>query len=127
VFSACARFLTPRKILILLKGHIIPLFTTIVASNLSDILTQTGWVARGVLAILLLFSLISWAMIFQKWGMFGRIRRQTNQFLHVFRGSRGIANPQALTTSGSPFANVYAAGYRELQAQVGGLAPTRHS
>ncbi len=65
-------------------------------------------------------------MIFQKWGMFGRIRRQSNQFLHVFRATRGIANPQALSSSSSPFASVYAAGYRELQAQVGGIAPNPH-
>src|SRR5256884_7544848 len=102
------------------------LFRSILATDLSDILQQTGLVARVVLTILLLFSLISWAMIFQKWGMFGRIRRQSNQFLHVFRATRGIANPQALAFSSSPFASVYAAGYRELQAQVGGLAPNPH-
>src|SRR2546429_3510006 len=52
------------------------LFRSILATDLTDILQQTGLVARVVLTILLLFSLISWAMIFQKWGMFGRIRRQ---------------------------------------------------
>src|SRR2546429_7311527 len=64
------------------------LFRSILATDLTDILQQTGLVARVVLTILLLFSLISWAMIFQKWGMFGRIRRQSNQFLHVFRATR---------------------------------------
>jgi len=124
--GAYARFLTPRKISPFTEGYIIFLFNSILATDLTDILQQTGPVARGVLAILLLFSLISWAMIFQKWGMFGRIRRQSNQFLHVFRATRSVANPQALTASSSPFATVYAAGYRELQAQVGGLAPNPH-
>jgi biopolymer transport protein TolQ len=77
-------------------------------------------VARGVLALLLLFSIISWAMIFQKLGMFGRIRRESEQFLRTFRATRGVANPQALATSGSPFSSVFASGYRELQSQVGG-------
>jgi len=126
VLGACATFLTPRKILIFAEGHIIFLLTTILATDLSDILTQTGWVARGVLAILLLFSLVSWAMIFQKWGMFGRIRRQSAHFLQNFRGAHGVANPQALASSVSPFANVYSAGYRELQMQVGGIAPNPH-
>src|ERR1700687_2857181 len=58
-------------------------------------------------------------MIFQKLGMFGRIRRQSDQFLRIFRATRGVANPQALASAGSPFASVYAAGYRELQSQVG--------
>lgn len=74
--------------------------------------------ARGVLALLAVFSVISWALIFQKLGLFGRIRRDSGQFLRIFRATRGVANPQALASAGSPFSNVYAAGYRELQAQV---------
>lgn len=76
--------------------------------------------ARGVLLILLFFSVVSWAMIFQKLGLFKRIHRESDQFLRIFRATRGVANPQALASAGSPFANVYAAGYRELQFQVGG-------
>ena len=68
--------------------------------------------------LLLAFSLVSWALIFQKLGLFGRIRRESAQFLHIFRATRGVANPQALASAGSPFASVYAAGYRELQSQV---------
>jgi biopolymer transport protein TolQ len=76
-------------------------------------------VARGVLGLLLFFSVISWGMIFQKLSLFGRIRRQSDQFLRIFRATRGVANPQALAAAGSPFASVYASGYRELQYQVG--------
>jgi biopolymer transport protein TolQ len=94
--------------------------------DLENLLSQTGWVARGVLALLLLFSVISWAMIFQKLGMFARIRLQSDQFLRVFRATRGVANPQALASSGSPFSNVFAAGYRELQSQVGGSSGNPH-
>jgi biopolymer transport protein TolQ len=83
-------------------------------------------VARVVLALLLLFSIISWAMILQKLGLFGRIRRQSDQFLRIFRATRGIANPQALVSAGSPFASVYAAGYRELQSQVSGQPTNPH-
>jgi biopolymer transport protein TolQ len=101
-------------------GYVILLFTTIFLTDIGNLLTQTGWVARGVLLLLLLFSIISWAMIFQKIGLFGRIRRQSDQFLRIFRATRGVANPQALASAGSPFASVYAAGYRELQSQVGG-------
>jgi len=90
------------------------------AADLGKILEQTDWVARGVLGLLLFFSVVSWGMIFQKIGLFGRIRRESNQFLRIFRATRGVANPQALASAGSPFANVYGAGYRELQYQVGG-------
>jgi biopolymer transport protein TolQ len=57
-------------------------------------------------------------MIFQKLGFFGRTRRESDQFLRIFRATRGVANPQALASAGSPFASVYSAGYRELQNQV---------
>ena len=93
---------------------------------MSGILTQTGWVARGVLVILAFFSVVSWAMIFQKLGMFGRLRRESDQFLRIFRATRGVANPQALASAGSPFSSVYAAGYRELQSQVGGAPSNPH-
>jgi len=77
-------------------------------------------VARAVLGLLLFFSLISWALIFQKMGLFGRIRRQSDQFLRIFRATKAGANPQGVISAGSPFATVYAAGYRELQSQVTG-------
>jgi biopolymer transport protein TolQ len=94
--------------------------------DLGSILANTGLVARCVLAILLVFSIVSWAMIFQKLGVFGRIRRQSGQFLRIFRATRGVANPQALVSAGSPFAAVYAAGYRELQSQVNGQPTNPH-
>jgi biopolymer transport protein TolQ len=102
------------------------LFATVFLIDLGSILANTGGVARGVLALLLLFSIISWAMILQKVGMFGRLRRQSDQFLRIFRATRGVVNPQALASAGSPFASVYAAGYRELQSQVAGQPSNPH-
>jgi biopolymer transport protein TolQ len=102
------------------------LLASIFLIDLGGILANTGWVARGVLALLLLFSIISWAMILQKLGLFGRVRRQSDQFLRIFRATRGVANPQALASAGSPFASVYAAGYRELQTQIGGQPTNPH-
>lgn len=94
--------------------------------DLGSILANTGLVARIVLGILLVFSVISWAMILQKLGSFSRIRSQSDQFLRIFRATRGVANPQALATAGSPFAAVFAAGYRELQSQIGGMSSNPH-
>jgi len=100
------------------EGYIILPFATFLVTDLGSILSQTGWVARVVLVILLVFSVVSWAMIFQKLGLFGRIRRESDQFLRIFRATRGVANPQALASAGSPFASVYASGFRELQNQL---------
>src|SRR3974377_2596919 len=96
------------------------LLSAVLIGNIFEILEQTGLVARAVLGILLFFSLVSWALILQKLGIFGRIRRQSDQFLRIFRATKGVANPQGVMSAGSPFANVYAAGYRELQSQLSG-------
>ena len=94
--------------------------------DLGSILSQTGLISRGVLLILLVFSIVSWALIFQKLSLFSRIGRESDQFLRIFRATRGVANPQSLASAGSPFASVYAAGYRELQSQVGSLSTNPH-
>ena len=96
------------------------------ASQLGKLLAQTGWVARVVLFILLFFSVFSWAIIFQKYLLFSRIERQTSKFLQLFRSTKGLPEPQAVTMAaeGSPLVSIYVAGYTELQSQVnphGGL------
>jgi biopolymer transport protein TolQ len=124
--SSCATVFKKRNFF-LLRDIVIYLFTAVLLIDLGSILQETGLVARGVLALLLLFSVISWGLILQKLGLFGRIRRESDQFLRIFRATRGVANPQALAASGSPFASVYAAGYRELQNQVGSTPGTQQA
>jgi biopolymer transport protein TolQ len=68
--------------------------------------------------MLFCFSLFSWALIFQKLAMFGRLRRQTALFLRVFRSGKGLPDPKAVGAMGSPLEAVYAAGYRELSSQL---------
>ena len=89
-----------------------------VAGELSNLIQQTGWVARAVLIILFFFSLFSWALIFQKLSLFGRLRRRTTSFLRAFRATRGLPEPRAVGATGSPLETVYAAGYRELSSQL---------
>jgi biopolymer transport protein TolQ len=94
--------------------------------QLGQLLAQTGWVARAVLLILFIFSLVSWALIFMKLGLFGSIERQTNQFLRVFRATRGLPEPKSMGNGNSPLEAVYAAGFRELHSQISsGTSPGR--
>jgi biopolymer transport protein TolQ len=83
-------------------------------------------VARIVLGILLILSIVSWAIIFQKSSLFGRIEPQTKKFLQMFRAGRGgLPDPNTLRVGagGTPLVAVYQAGYRELEAQLGGANP----
>ncbi|HEY2646225.1 MAG TPA: MotA/TolQ/ExbB proton channel family protein [Candidatus Acidoferrales bacterium] len=91
---------------------------------MDTLIEQTGWVARVVLAMLLVFSLFSWALIFQKLFMFSRIGRQTSLFLRIFRANRTLPDPRQMGGGGSPLETVYAAGVRELESQVRSGNPT---
>jgi biopolymer transport protein TolQ len=72
---------------------------------------------------LLVLSVFSWAIIFQKSRQLGAIDQQTKRFLQMFRAGRGLPDPKTLRAGagGTPFAGVYEAGYRELEAQLGGV------
>ena len=45
---------------------------------------NSGPIAKVVLAVLLVFSIVSWALIVDKTLQFRRIRRQTIEFLKTF-------------------------------------------
>lgn len=100
-----------------------PLGIFLFAGQLSTLLQQTGWVARVVLAILLLFSLFSWALIFQKSRMFSRMNQQTALFLRIFRSNKVLPDPRQMGMGGSPLESLYSAGFREVDNQVRGGNP----
>jgi len=53
-----------------------------------ELILSAGPIAKAVLAVLAIFSIISWALIVEKWWQFRRVRRQTLGFLKVFREGR---------------------------------------
>ena len=95
--------------------------------NVVDMLRETGLVNQVVLAILLLLSVWSWAIILQKVLAYRAIERQTATFLDVFRRSSKFSEVQSVCPSlpASPLVGVFQAGYAELNAQfkAAGTAP----
>jgi biopolymer transport protein TolQ len=87
--------------------------------NVIDMLRQEGIVSLIVLAILVLFSVMSWAIILQKMLSYRLIERQTATFLEVFRRSTKFSEVQSVcpTLPASPLVGVFQAGYAELNAQ----------
>ncbi|MGH9433035.1 MAG: MotA/TolQ/ExbB proton channel family protein [Terriglobia bacterium] len=88
--------------------------------EVGQLLANTGPVARGVLAILLFFSVFSWAIIFKKSRTFKKARLQSLEFLKIFRRSKKLAEIQAAcqTLTASPLSEVFMGGYREIEAQA---------
>jgi len=77
-------------------------------------------VAKVVLAILLLFSAISWGLIAFKYLQLRRAARQTTAFLDVFRRSSRFSEVQSQCAAlgGSPLVGLFQSGYAELNAQL---------
>jgi biopolymer transport protein TolQ len=81
-----------------------------------EIVWNAAPIAKGVLAILLLFSIVSWALIVEKWWQFRRVRRQTLAFVKVFREGRrpSLVQSAARKLRDSPLAQLYGAAYAEV-------------
>ncbi|MFQ5663247.1 MAG: MotA/TolQ/ExbB proton channel family protein [Terriglobia bacterium] len=96
----------------------------VLQGELGRLLAQTGWVARIILLILLVFSVVSWAVIYRKYTTFKRARTHTEKFLQAFRESPRLPEPHALATAfpASPLVQLYRAGLRELERETGSAA-----
>ena len=81
-----------------------------------DLILSAGPIAKAVLAILAIFSIISWALIVEKWWQFRRVRRQTLGFLKVFREGRrpSVVTAAAKKFRESPLAQLYVAAQYEM-------------
>jgi biopolymer transport protein TolQ len=85
-----------------------------------SLIANAGPVARAVLVVLMLFSFISWAIIFYKGLSLSRARGQSETFLEVFRKSSKFSevNSVCVQLKASPLVGVFQAGYQEVNQQV---------
>ncbi len=77
---------------------------------------HTGLIVKIVLLVLILFSIVSWAIIFMKWRFFRNARHETDYFLDIFWDTSDMA--KVYRESGellfTPIAHLFRAGYAEL-------------
>ena len=77
-----------------------------------EMFAQADLVVKSVMVLLLLMSLLTWAILFEKLITFGGARRQNNQFLRLFRtGDRAQLEEQA---SSSALGRMWLAAQAEL-------------
>ena len=81
-----------------------------------ELIANAGLIAKFVLLVLFLLSVVCWAIIFQKAMQFRGIRRETARFLKVYRESRrfSVVAGGAKRLRASPVARVYLGAYQEL-------------
>jgi len=98
-------------------------------NSVLTIISRSGLVAKAVLVVLLFFSIVSWAIIADKYFSFKRARRHNGQFYRLFRKSTSLhelANV-AIRHRHSPFAKMFLIIFNEVThrtQEVSGSAPT---
>lgn len=85
-----------------------------------ELVKGSGPLPQAIMALLLLFSVLSWSVIFSKWRVFSQARMANRQFLRAFRKAAGleavaIASEQFRT---SPLVSVFDFGYSEIDRQL---------
>jgi len=97
-----------------------PPCATLRAVQLWTAFFQAGWVGKTVLAILLIFSIISWAVMIAVWQRFRRSQRASRRFIGVFRKARRLADVQAgiAPLAYAYLVGLFRAGYAEIEAQI---------
>ncbi|MFZ0802467.1 MAG: MotA/TolQ/ExbB proton channel family protein, partial [Terriglobales bacterium] len=101
--------------------HFFPLLALVVGSEIVDLVGETGPVAKVVLLLLLLFSVISWAIILSKWSLLRRARVQSGRFVRAFRKAQRLQDVATVAEQfkPSPLVAVFNAGFEEYRRQTG--------
>ena len=84
-------------------------------TSVFQLILQAGYVVKGVLLILLFFSVVSWAIIFFKQKYFSKANRESAFFMRAYRLHRTPKNLYQATKniSLSPMANVFKSVYTD--------------
>jgi biopolymer transport protein TolQ len=96
------------------------LLAVFVGGEIADMISNTGAVAKLVLLVLLVFSLISWAIILTKWSLLRRARAQSGRVIRAFRKAQRLQDIAAVADQfkPSPLVGVFEGGYDEYRRQA---------
>ena len=100
--------------------EIFPLLASFIGGEILDMISNTGAVAKLVLLTLLMFSLISWAIILTKWALLRRARVQSGRFVRAFRKAQRLQDIAAVAEQfrPSPLVGVFQGGFEEYKRQA---------
>ena len=97
----------------------ISLVCSFIGGEIINLVQETGLVAKLVLVILLIFSVLSWAIILSKWSSLRRARTQSGRFLRAFRKAQKLQDVMAVSEQfkPSPLVPVFEHGFEEYRRQ----------
>lgn len=83
--------------------------------DILKIILESGWVVKGVLLLLIMASIMSWAIVLMKKSLIDKLEAANEEFLQTFRTSSTLRDA-ATASQGMPFSPykaVFEEGYRE--------------
>ena len=81
-----------------------------------DLVRGSGLVVQSILYLLILFSVVSWGIIAQKYRQIRRAKRESERFVEIFWERRNLSSihDASRELSASPVGQVFRSGYEEL-------------
>lgn len=92
----------------------------LLAMNVSDLIKHSGYVAKGVLVVLLIFSLLSWSVILDRFLNYKRYLKRATHFYEKLKSAKNIAEIVNFSRNfpENPFKEMFLETYREFHEQV---------
>lgn len=89
-------------------------------SGLLDLVWSSGHLVKGVILLLLVFSMLSWAIILRKLFLFRKVGKESHGFLRVFHESSNLSDIYRASSEyrNSPLVGIFLSGYSEMKAQL---------
>jgi len=101
--------------------HLAFLSLSFVGGEIVDLVLQSGAVAKTVLLLLLIFSVVSWAVILSKWRLIRTARTRSGRFVLAFRKAPRLQDVAAAAGQfrPSPLVGVFEGALAEFKRQMG--------
>jgi len=99
----------------------------VIGGEIIDLVGETGPVAKLVLLLLLVFSVVSWAVILAKWSLLRRARGRSGRFMRAFRKAHRLQEVSTVADQfrPSPLVAVFEGGFDEYRRQMGNTGTLR--
>ncbi len=96
--------------------------------SLWELVSRAKPIPMAAMAILLIFSILSWAIVFSKWNVFRKARIANRNFLRAFRKANGLEAVAVAVEQyrASPLVAVFEYGYEEVERQVSSKGTLRN-
>ena len=84
--------------------------------SIVELVMQSSLMAKGVLVLLMIFSIVSWAIIVSKFRIYRQAKNEDSRFLETFTKTENLTHIYnfAKELRMSPLARIFLTGYREL-------------